>query len=346
MHGIALEAQNSITIESNLMRNADSFNMQRMEYSWSGDKGKDQVWDFSNVKSQSDEYPIEFFSDSVKSFRKIEPQGIYGFMLDSYRLKQTEYESRLEKISYDKEKLAMRYPFQYGDSLVSSFSGKGRYCGDHKIKVEGQVLLQADGEGILILSERDTLRNVLRVYTLTATSLAIDMDSAVIDTTSLKQEIEERYDWYVRGYRYPLYETVQRTSYNNLEVIAGKSYACRLLPNDLSLSVDKANDSIRSEDATRKVEEIEQQQSQEEIIHYKVDVNGDNITLNYNLDVDGTVNTLIADVMGLVYKHGSHTTKAGENQSLTFNCSNLKRGKYILYMNVNGKVYSEKIVLR
>lgn len=345
-HGLALEAQNVVTTESNLMRNADSANMQRMEYSWSGDKGKEQFWDFSSVELLSGDYPIEFYSDSLGNFQKLEDRGIYYYLLENNLLKQNSYENRLEKINYDKEKLAMRFPLQYGDSLVSSFSGKGRYCGDHKIKVEGQVLLQADGYGTLVLSERDTLKNALRVYTLTTTSMAIDMDSAIIDPTNLKQEIEEKYEWYVRGYRYPLYETIQRTSYSNLEPVASKSYAYRLLPDDLNISNDQANDSIKNADATRKAEELEQQKAQQDIIHYNVEVNGSNVTLNYTLDADGTVNTLISDVLGMVYKRGSRTTKAGENVSLSFDCSNLKRGNYVLYMNVNGKVYSEKVNLK
>ena len=28
----------------------------------------------------------------------------------------------------------MKFPFEYGDSITSSFEGNGTYCGDHLIK--------------------------------------------------------------------------------------------------------------------------------------------------------------------------------------------------------------------
>lgn len=345
-----IQGQNVISKEANLFRDNDTFTMEKMEYSWSGDKGKGQFWDFSNIGSLRKDSKIEFYSDSVENFQRVENQGISTYCLDNNFLNQTSYESRLERVNYNKEKISMKYPFQYGDSLISNFSGKGRYCGDHDMKVEGQVLLHADGYGTLVLSEKDTLKNALRVYTLTTTSMAIDMDSAIINPDNLRQEIEEKYEWYVRGYRYPLYKIIQKTSYNNLEPVASKMYAYRLLPNDLTISKDTLNDSIKKTDDTRSGEALEQpiiQHSlQQDIIHYKVDVNGSEITLNYTLDDNGSVNVIIADFFGIVYERNSKTTKAGKEVSVTFNCSNLKPGKYVLYMNVNGKVYNEKVTLK
>ena len=345
-----IQGQNVISKEANLFRANDTFIMEKMEYSWTGDKGISRFWDFSNAETLRNDSQIEFYSDSIENFQRVENRIISTYSLDNNFLNQTAYENRLEKINYNKAKISMKYPFQYGDSLVSDFSGKGRYCGDHDIKVEGQILLQADGYGTLVLSERDTLKNTLRVYTLTTTSIAIDMDSAKINQDELRQEIEEKYEWYVRGYRYPLYKTIQRTSYNNLEPIASKSFAYRLLPNDINISKDAINDSIKKSDIARSddilEESITKYSSQKNIMHYNVDVNGRVITLNYTLDDKGSVNMIIADILGVVYKRNCKLTEAGETVSVTFNCSNLKSGKYVLYMNVNGKVYNEKIILK
>ncbi len=190
------------------------------------------------------------------------------------------------------------------------------------------------------------MRNTLRVYTLTTKSIAIDMDSAIINPSKLKQEIEEVYEWYVKGYRYPLYKTVQRTSYSNLTPVATKSYAYRLLPDDIEIGDDDVNEKLKSESERETEKSNQDPQQQEDIIHYNVAINGSNVSVNYTLDKDGTVNFIIADVMGFVYKRDSRTTKAGENVSLNFDCSSLKRGRYIIYMNVNGKVYSEKVDLK
>ncbi len=140
-HGSVVKAQNVLTSEANLMRSADSICMQRMEYSYAGEKGKNKVWDFSSQESLSGEHPIEYSSDSIKTYQKVEDRGINKYVLDSIWFKQVVSENRLKKINYEKGKLAMKFPLHYGDSIVSEFCGNGRYCGDHKVREEGQVLL-------------------------------------------------------------------------------------------------------------------------------------------------------------------------------------------------------------
>ena len=340
-------AQNVVEAKTNLMRNGDVISMQRMEFSWNGERGEEQIWDFSSAESLGSKRLIEFQTDSVSNFQQIDGQAICGYILDGDLLKLQSYENRLEKICYDDGKAYMRYPLLYGDSIVSNFKGHGRYCGDHKINVEGRVLLHADACGTLILSEKDTLRNALRVYTLTTTSMAIDMDSAVIDPGNLKQEIEEKYDWYVSGYRYPLYETVVRTSYSNLAPVASQCSAYRLLPDEIDMQPDEVNDRIKEEQKEKQQGDGYDSEAQPDIIHYNVDVNGSDVTLNYTLDSDGTVSIVIADVTGYVCKQTKRATKAGEHVSIDFDCSNMKRERCVLlYINVNGKVYSEKVTIK
>lgn len=347
-------AQDAITTKCNMMRDADSLSMQRMEYLWAGEKGKKQIWDFSSLEALRGDYPVKICVDSTGTIGRYDSNSIRQYRLKSQALHMTHYEDRLELVRYDKAKLAMRYPFQYGDSIAEPFSGEGIYCGDHKVKVEGQVILQADGAGTLILSERDTLHKALRVCTITTTSMAMDVDSAYIDPDNLKQEVEERYDWYVPGYRYPLYTTIQRTSYANLTPVASRSWAYRLLPDELSHLDDAVNDSIRKNASsteagnTARLSDSQQDESAhpDDILHYNVNLDGRQMTLTYTLDADGTVNILIADVMGLVYRRYSRTTKAGETATASFDCSGLRSGKYILYINVNGIIHSEKVTLR
>jgi hypothetical protein len=50
--------------------------------------------------------------------------------------------------------------------------------------------------------------------------------------------------------------------------------------------------------------------------------------------------------MGIVYSNVKQNGKSGENLSMNFNSQGLHRGQYIIYINVNGKVYNEKISLK
>lgn len=341
-----LHGQNIITLEANMFRNADSICMHNVDYSWVGEDGESKVWNFSGKSTYELEHDINYSLDSTNCFKKTTPQKIFKYILTNDSLRLISYENRVKNINYEKPKLYMYYPLHYGDSIISNFKGHGRYCGDHKIEVEGQVLLQADAYGTLILSENDTLRNVLRVYTLTTTSMAIDMDSAIINSRNLKQEIEEKYDWYVLGYRYPLYETVVSTSYSNLTPIASQSFAYCVFPNEIDMQPDEINEKIKNKQEKKQREDGDNLETQQDIIHYNVDVNGSDVRLNYTLDADGTVSTVIADVTGYVCKQAKRTTKTGEHVSINFDCSNMKRERCaLLYINVNGKVYSEKVIL-
>jgi hypothetical protein len=49
--------------------------------------------------------------------------------------------------------------------------------------------------------------------------------------------------------------------------------------------------------------------------------------------------------MGMLYRRESFSMPAGEGYSKTVDCTGLLPGTYILYLNVNGKVYTEKVKL-
>lgn len=340
---VCVLAQNTLTKATNLMRNADTVNYQSMEYSYQRDNGKDAVWDFSDIDGLDEEYPLSFVIDTLGNYMMEDDNGLSTYSLFSDLLKRTREENRLQRIVYHQPKLAMKYPLQYGDSLSLPFSGAGTYCGDHHIRVSGQVNIQADGLGTLILPRLDTLHNALRVYTLTSTSIAMDMDSISLDTARIRQEIAERYDWYVRGYRYPLYGTVLRTSYSGLTPVAKRQCAYSLQPDGLLYaSADVANDSILHNDS---ISRDKQARAEKNIIHYTVDVYGSTVSLNYTLDEDASVTSLVSSVMGIIYRQNRRNSKAGEGGTIQFDCSGLRRGQYILYINVNGKVYNEKVNL-
>ena len=83
--------------------------------------------------------------------------------------------------------------------LLYLFYGKGIYCNDHIYREGGQTTLLADAYGKIILPNRDTLQNVIRLYTLRSYFICMDIDSIALDTARLHQVIEEHYEWYARG---------------------------------------------------------------------------------------------------------------------------------------------------
>ena len=50
--------------------------------------------------------------------------------------------------------------------------------------------------------------------------------------------------------------------------------------------------------------------------------------------------------MGMVYRNQQWKGAATEHNVMSIDCSGLRRGHYILYMNVEGKIYHEKIAIK
>lgn len=336
-------SQNIVTLSANAMRANDKVEHQIMEFCDPGNFGDNESWDFSFLSKLNKSYNVQYSIDSLNRIHQYSDQNKKSFVIIGDTLDQYKLENRLTKIIYYKKKFAMKYPLAYGDSISSNFEGYGLYCDKHFIKVKGQVLINADGEGTLILSDRDTLNNVLRVCTITTTSMAMNVDNVEIDSTKLQQEIEEKYEWYCKGFRYPMYSIVQKTSFVNLERIGSTQRAYRLLPEDLENLEDAVNDSIQEDDHSNV---MQAPQAVPDIFHYNVKTNNGRIDIKYTVDADASVKTIISNIQGMIYRHQNYTVKGGETGNIYISTSGLIRGLYELYINVNGKIYTETINIR
>jgi len=81
-------------------------------------------------------------------------------------------------------------------------------------------------------------------------------------------------------------------------------------------------------------------------ISYKVSVNGKKVCLSYSLVSDAQLRLLICNTSGMVFKSASLQQQAGNDYRKDFDCSGLPLGEYVLYLYVNGKAYSEKVILK
>lgn len=335
---ISASGQHMIDKASNTIRANDQIEVIKTEYQSPGDEGRDVIWSLSHIP-ESLHIDVSFESDSTGVIIRNDEKSLSYFIINGDSLLQTAYETPLEQITYSVPILTMRYPMAYGDTWEKDFHGDGTYCHQFHERRIGKIQSVADGYGRMIISETDTLSQVLRVYTLKTSSIQISPDSCINDPEQLKQEIEERYQWYARGYRYPVYETVTRTSYDNLKPVATRQYAHCCMPEIQRLLSDDHNEQIAKEDSL-------QQSSSVDIFHYEVSNNGNIIQINYVLDKPAHIRTIVADVMGMVYRNQQWKGAATEHNVMSIDCSGLRRGHYILYMNVEGKIYHEKIAIK
>lgn len=332
-----IHAQNKLTYEY-FGLNEGRFSKQKVEYFNPGDRGPNCFWDFTGLKvSPNTAVPFVYKIDSIGRYIAIEDKQINYYFIKGDTLFEIGNESPLKETFYHKPIVNMSYPMALGDSVSVPFAGYGYYCGDHFFKESGVNTVLIDAEGSIVLSETDTLRNVLRVYKLKSYYIAMDMEPAAIDTARLKQVIEERYEWYARGYRYPIFETVTSTSYSDLDPIGITQYAYCFLPDKQDVLEDIINRNLQSLDS------INESIVNKDIIHYHVSMNGYDMKINYSLDKAAKVSMLISNTMGIIYRHSHSHLNAGEGYCAEFNLSGLNHGAYVLYINVNGKIYSEKI---
>ena len=75
-------------------------------------------------------------------------------------------------------------------------------------------------------------------------------------------------------------------------------------------------------------------------------MSGHSITIDYSLRATANVRALLCDVRGMVYKSHTAVNPAGSDYSLTLDCTGLRPGEYVLYLNVNGVVSSGKVRLQ
>ena len=320
----------------------DSLQKHAIRYFSPGKEGRDRVWDFSEKLYSRGSSQVMFMKDSTGVLTVSEPGRLSYYRTSSDTLILFGRESSLEKRDYTIEKVSRIFPLKYGVSVSMPFRCEGMYCGDHPFREVGVTTVKVDAEGSIVLAENNTVRNVKRVHIVDSYSVCMDLDSAALDTARLTQVIDERYEWYLPTSHYPIIETVTSTTYLNKAAIGTTRYAYCNLPEDQTAYYITPED----EDDTDEQEDLsDERQQAPDIIHYKVETQGKVIRINYDLDEDATIATLVANHMGMLYKRMLWKQTAGQGYSAQIDCNSLPPGMYILNINVNGKVYSEKVTL-
>ena len=136
---------------------------------------------------------VEYFCDSLLQIFKYEPTFMEQYKFEGDTLFKTRYENPITNISYNKPIPDMIYPMTYGNIYTAEFEGKGTYCHHNCLATSGSILLEADANGIILFPEQDTLRNVLRVHTQTISTIGIERDSVITDSTKWMRNIEDTY---------------------------------------------------------------------------------------------------------------------------------------------------------
>ena len=321
----------------------DSLQKNSIRYFSPGNGGRNKVWDFSKKLSSKGSAQVMFLTDSTGVVTVVETGKISYYRTTPDTLILFGSESPLEKRVYAVEKVSKKFPLEYGDSIGDNFRCEGMYCGNHPFREVGTTSVKVDAIGSIVLAENDTIRDVRRVHTVDAYAICMDLDSAALDTARLTQVIDERYEWFIPYSQYPIVEEMTSTTYDNMDIIGTTKYAyCNLPENQVAYYITPED-----EDETNEEQDgfSDEEQQSPDIIHYQIETNGKVVVITYDLDAEATITTIVAKHTGMLCMSRQWTQEAGQEYSAQIDCNGLRPGMYILYINVNGKVYSDKVTL-
>lgn len=277
-------------------------------------------------------------------------------------------ENFMELMSYDMPEKWLRFPMQLGDSISGYFNGSGPYCGLLFMRRFGTYLTKADAAGKLVLPDGDTLRHVLRLHTERHVSIRVapidtmkckipkfTVDSIVSNMAADPVKMQEDiYRWYAEGYRYPVLEA-SVLSQNGKRLTADVYYCAPDVQR--TLAYDEENEQIRNRLAEEErarwlasspdYDANNVQSRGKDGFTYGLsqdDISGQ-VTIHYDTDHDTKMTALVANGLGYVYRRADQSCAVGSGQT-TIDCSGLRKGQYILYINVDGEQYAEKVNLK
>lgn len=359
-----------LNADHNRLRAGDVIIKQQVEFKDPLKAGVNLLWDFSQLHLINDEYELVYsqpplVGDSVyvMGYNTFEKSGIKNVDLIVGTEHNTMYyfyqnlDSLLlighENVAVKQENLQpiinLKFPLNYGGiPSSSSYKARGLYSGTVAIQSEGNVIMFADAFGKMILPSGDTINPVVRVKT-EQTILDISKD-LLSDIENDKGRLLNSYRWYSKGYRYPIFETVECINLNTDSTLF--STAFYFPPQEhLYLDTDPVNLELLEKlwgftdegcDNSNSVDLID---SHDYKRNYKIYPNPvkDILNIEYLQEKDSPVNIIMATIDGKVVKNIFKKRQQAGDQFEQVDCSKLLTGVYLLKVVSGDVVINERI---
>lgn len=210
----------------NSMRAGDEIIKTQVQYKDPGKGGTNCFWDFSKLTPLNPEYTLAYDVPGIVAdtlfvmgrdtlavdlpttgdlITGTEHYTMYYYQLRGDSLFQLGHENPNTELRYTKPLLHLKFPFNYGDVLLSDYKAEGSYSGTIDVSTQGTMRTEADAFGKMILPQGDTL-TVLRIK---STRLIQEPYLLEDSTEAFTNRVMETYQWYSKGYRYPVFETIK-----------------------------------------------------------------------------------------------------------------------------------------
>lgn len=359
-----------INQQYNGLRSGDELIKQQVDYKDPGRSGENVIWDFGKLKSVNDEYSLVYTSpvlqeksyyvmgyDTIQSKNisensliiVTEHNTMYYYQLKDNQLLLLGHENSTNLLHYTQPVVAATYPTNYKQSHQSNYQSEGIYSGRIPFDTKGCIITQADAYGAIILPTGDTLNHVLRIKTVQSISEVIrSINPAMND--SLKMEVET-YKWYSKGYRYPIFETVRAV--NTTDTLNKQEYQTAFFfPPQEHLYLDDDKDNLAVLDSLWNMEhnkDIDNPVTNPETtikLSYNFYPNPveSQLTVDYYLEKPTEIGMTIYSMEGKLVKNIPIGKMDKGLNSEYIDCSSLTKGTYILRIQTNNNITSDKFI--
>ena len=350
-------AQTSLTLSNNGFREGDSLVTRMVNDAQPGISGRDAVWDFSD-KGTGRAHVLLYTADR-DTLSAADGGTSWRTVLHGDTLWLTGFENRHTLMEYHEPLPLLRYPFSYGDSIRGSFRGMGVWCDRSYMRVWGDGVTRADGEGTLILPSGDTLRHVLRVHSVRRTwHTAYDSvrtwqrlrevvrqetrEGLALETTRTIPVVSETYTWYAPGWRYPVLRMENAT-----DGIGTAALAVAYPPEaQLDLDYDMENALLRQRLETDGSEGQPggEDESTNPLASHSTSYNSstNTVTVSFALSRPATVSLLLSDAAGIAWRSTEQVFYNNGTYSLSLNCAGLPHGQYALRIISGASILTSK----
>ena len=365
---ISLKAK--ITRLHNAPRSGDQILKQRVSYKDPGRSGGNVIWDFGQLIPIDTEYELTYYEvpplndstcvigrDTIPATEVIagvEHYTAYYYSFQNDTLFTLGHENPVVLMRHKPPLLSVPFPFGYGQETEKGYCSHGFYSSKESVVTEGYIKLKADAHGKMVLPSGDTLTHVLRIKSLQTIA---DVDTTHLEEERIRMETET-FRWYVKGYRYPIFETIRTFDVSDTAVTEFFNTAFFYPPQEhLYLEEDSANlavlDSLWNLSATTYPpppnnggNNNQPQPDLNLVYNYYPNPVRDILYVEYFFDVNATASITLFDMNGLPVRNIPERELRKGMYRDEINCSTLPVGNYVLQLKVGDEVVNGVVMKR
>ena len=342
----SLVAQGGVVKTVHLPMGGDSFDKWQTEWLEPGAAGDSAVWNFSQAIVTDEHHRVMYLALGDTALVRFEGGTQYTYSVSGDSLLWLGYENATTKAGDSIPPMAMRFPMNYGDSILTPLYFKGDYCGNNALALQGAYKVAVDGRGTLILPD-DTVPDVMRLRTEYTAKVKIDRDMGIApisENDTLMTKTVTAWRWYSSDYRYPLAESI-RSVYRNPQGNEARRHEVSYIftPNAQEYALENSPRLMLANmqgygTGGGHLPGLGNEVTGGSLENLSASYSGTAVTLDYDISGEGAqTEAVLTDLQGRVYGSIARHNAAAGRQNEQIQCGTLPVGDYLLSVNVNGE---------